>query len=593
LDALDVRLVVDGQRLRVNAPEGTLNEKLRQRIAEHKAQILELLRYSAATRSNAETQIPRAPCDAPVSLSLAQERLWFIEQLEAGTPVFNLSRAVKIFGPLNVAALESSVNTILHRHEALRTKIYDDNGRAVQRTEPFRPLQLSVTDLSKLSKKDQQRESKRLLSQAARRPFDLGRGRLLRAKLVRLSGAEHILIVCTHHIVADAWSMGVLADELWRSYRAFVSGENPSLAGLPIQYRDYALWQRDESSGAAAEPQLRYWQTKLAGAPLLDLPTDRARPERQSFRGARQPIKISAPLTRALYDLSRREGATLFMTLLAGFQLLLHRYTGQDDIVVGSPVANRGRRELEALIGLFVNTLALRVDLSGEPSFPELIRRVRESCLNGYARQDVPFEKVVAALRPVRELNRHPLFQAMFVLQNTPRSRRAPAGLRLETVEVDNAGSQLDLSLYLSERDGKLIGYLEYASELFDPVTIARMAGHFATLLESATAHPRHSIATLPLLSETEQRQLLIDWNRTAAKFPADRCIHELFESRAERKPDAVAIEFEEARLTYGELNRRANRLAHYLRARRRSEDASGDLCRAILRDGDRPARYS
>jgi hypothetical protein len=259
LDALDVRLVVDGQRLRVNAPEGTLNEKLRQRIAEHKAQILELLHRSTATRSNAETQIPRAPCDAPVSLSLAQERLWFIEQLEAGTPVFNLSRAVKIFGPLNVAALESSVIEILHRHEALRTKIYDDNGRAVQRTEPFRPLQLTVTDLSKLSAKDQQGESKRLLSQAARRPFDLGRGRLLRAKLVRLSGAEHILIMCTHHIVADAWSMGVLADELWRSYRAFVSGEKPSLAGLPIQYRDYALWQRDESLRAAAKPQLLYW----------------------------------------------------------------------------------------------------------------------------------------------------------------------------------------------------------------------------------------------------------------------------------------------------------------------------------------------
>lgn len=568
LDSLDVRLAADGQRLRVSAPKGALNEKLRQRIAEHKTQILESLLHSTATLSNAETPIPRAPCEDPAPLSLAQERLWFIEQMEPGSPVFNLCRGVRIIGPLNVAAIESSVNEILRRHETLRTKIYDDNGRAVQRTEPFRPLQLSVTDLSKLSEKDQQRESKRLLRQAARRPFDLGRGRLLRAKLVRLSGAEHILIVCTHHIFADAWSMGVLSDELWRSYRAFVNGEKPTFAGLPIQYRDYALWQRDESSRAAAKPQLLYWQAQLAGAPLLDLPTDRARPERQSFRGARQPIEISAPLTRALFDLSRREGATLYMTLLAGFQLLLHRYTGQDDIVVGSPVANRGRREFEALIGLFVNTLALRVDLSGEPSFAELIRRVRESCLNGYARQGVPFEKVVAALRPVRELNRHPLFQAMFVLQNTPRGWTAPAGLRLEAVEVGNAGSQLDLSLYLSERDGKLVGYFEYASDLFDAVTIGRMAGHFATLLESASARPRHSIATLPLLSEIERRQLLIDWNRTAVKFPGGRCIHELFESRAERKPDAVALEFDGAQLTYGELNRRANRLANYLRAR-------------------------
>jgi amino acid adenylation domain-containing protein len=499
---------------------------------------------------------------------LAQERLWFLEQIKPGSPVFNLCRALRVFGTLNVAALESSVNEILRRHEALRTKINDESGRAVQRIALFRRMHLPVADLSKLSDSDRQRESNRLARQAARRPFDLGRGRLLRAKLVRLSGAEHILVVCTHHIVSDAWSMGVLVDELWCCYRAFASGENPSLAGLPIQYRDYALWQRDESSGAAAKPHLLYWQTHLAGAPLLDLPTDRLRPERQSFRGARQPIEIAAPITKALYDLSRREGATLFMTLLAGFQLLLHRYTGQNDIVVGTPVANRGRCELEAVIGLFVNTLALRVDLSGEPSFLELLRRVRESCLNGYARQDMPFEKVVAALRPARELNRHPLFQAMFVLQNTPRRWTAPAGLRLETVEVDNAGSQLDLSLYLRERDGKLIGYFEYASDLFDAVTIGRMAGHFETLLDFVSADPGQSIATLPLLSEIERRQLLMDWNDTAVKFPGGRCIHELFEVQAEGKPDAVALEFDGAQLTYGELNRRANQLANYLRAR-------------------------
>ncbi|MGH7811483.1 MAG: condensation domain-containing protein, partial [Candidatus Binatia bacterium] len=242
MDALDVRLAADGQRLRVNAPKGTLNETLRQRIAEHKTHILELLHDSAATFANAGTPVPRAPCDDPVPLSLAQERLWFIEQLQPGSPVFNLCRGVRVLGPLNVAALESSVNEILYRHEALRTKIYDDNGRAVQRIEPFRPLRLSVADLSKLSDNNRQRESNRLLRQAARRQFDLRRGRLLSAKLVRLSGAEHILVVCTHHIVSDAWSMGVLADELWRLYRAFVSGEKPSLAGLPIQYRDYALW---------------------------------------------------------------------------------------------------------------------------------------------------------------------------------------------------------------------------------------------------------------------------------------------------------------------------------------------------------------
>jgi amino acid adenylation domain-containing protein len=542
-----------------------LTGALRKQIAEHKDGVLEYLRQAAPTLS-AAAPIPRAATDALAPLSFAQERLWFLQQVDAKSTLFNLCRAVKISGPLDVSALESSLNDIVRRHEALRTKFFSKAGLPMQRTARFTPLSLALADLSELSESQRQKKSHRLIRAMAQRRFDLTGGRLLRVQLLRHSAQLHLLVFCTHHMVADAWSMGVFASELWTLYQARVRGASCSLPPLAIQYRDYASWQRQNLPGADVDGELAYWRKQLADAPLLDLPCDFPRPARLSSRGARQPIALSQPLTAALNALSRRANVTPFMTLLAAFQVLLQRYTGQDDILVGSPVANRERREFETLIGFFVNTLVLRSDFSGAPSFTGLLRRVRETCLDAQEHQTLPFEKIVEALNPQRELNRHPLFQAMLVWQNTPRRPVVPAGLELEPMEVDSETSQFDLSLCLRERDGKLIGYFEYASDLFAPATMARMAGHFATLLQGIVADAEQPVAKLPLLTPAERQQLLFEWNRTGADFPAVDCMHQLFEAQTERTPNAIAVEYGENRLTYGELNRRANRLADRLR---------------------------
>jgi non-ribosomal peptide synthetase component F len=562
LSALDIRFAADGGNLRVNAPRGALSEALRQRIADHKQALLDFLHRAAAPEAPRLAPVPRVSDEGAAPLSFAQERLWFLEQLEPGGAVFNLCRALRITGALDAVALEASLNAVLRRQEALRTKFIIDGGRPVQAIAPFRHSRLKFVDLSRSSL--QERETARVIDAFVRRPFDLTSGRLLRTQLVRLGATEHLLMLGTHHMVADAWSMGLLASEIWTHYAAFARGETLVLPELPVRYRDYAAWQRQQLQGARFESLLAYWTRRLGNAPPLDLPTDRPRPARPSYRGRHQPIVIAAPLTAALNQLSRSENATLFMTLLAGFQVLLHRYSGQEDIVVGTPAANREQPELESVIGLFVNTLVLRSDFTGAPSFRELLQRVRQTCLDGLARRELPFEKLIEALSPRRELNRHPLFQAMFVLQNTPRPMVAPNGLQIESVEIDNPTAQFDLSLYLRERDGKLIGYFEYASELFDASTIERLAENFTTLLESIVAAPERSVAALELFGAGERR-LRTEWNDTAAAYPTDRAIHELFEAQAERTPDAIALEFAGARLTYRDLNRRANRLARHL----------------------------
>jgi non-ribosomal peptide synthetase component F len=569
----------NGARLRVDAPKGALNEKLRQRIAARKDALLDLLRQGEATPKLAMATIPRSRADRPAPLSFAQERLWFVQQLAPGDAVFHLCRATRLRGALNVAALEQSFNGILQRHEALRSKFFTVDAHAVQQTAEFERLVLRVVDLRRLPAQRRERASQRVVDALARQPFDLSRGHLLRAQLVRLGDKEYLLFYGTHHMVADAWSMGILSNEIWSLYETYANGAPPSLAELPIQYRDYALWQRAELARAETEAHLAYWRKQLADPPTLDLPTDHARPVRQSFRGARVPIVLDERLTKALSDLSRRENATLFMTLLAAFYLLLHRYTGQRDILVGTPVANRERREFEAVIGLFVNAVPLRAGFSGEPSFIEWLHRVRETCLDGFAHQDVPFEWIVEALKPARERNRHPLFQTMFVLQNTVRRGSTLSDIVLQSVEVDTHSAQFDLALYLRQRDGKLLGHFEYCRDLFQQSTIERMAGHFATLLQSVAAAPAQSMATLPMLGEVEQRQLLVEWNATKAEFPAEGCIHGLFEERVERSPDAIALEFAGAEITYRELNRRANQLAHYLIALNAASPALVAIC--------------
>jgi amino acid adenylation domain-containing protein len=557
LARLDVRVALHGEGLRVNAPRGVITAALRRRIAAGKSEIIGMLRRRAA--------IPRIAGDGPAPLSFAQERLWFLGELAPGGAVFNLSRAARITGALDRTALEAAFRELLRRHGALRTKFTAADGRPVQTVSPHESFSLERVKLSALPGRKREKRCAQLLLAAARRPFDLTRDALLRASLLELGDDEHVVIFSTHHIVADAWSMSILSRELWSLYESFSTGRPVALPEGAIRYGDYAAWQRRQFDDAFLEEHRNYWTRQLADAPELDLPPDRPRPAKRKFSGARRYFSFSEKLTAALNDLSRRARATPFMTLLSAFQILLYRYTGQEDIFVGSAAANRDRPELEGVIGLFVNTLVLRGDLSGAPSFNQFLRRVREICLEAYRHQAMPFEKLMEALNPQRDLERTPLFRAFFVLQNTPEGRPEPARLSLTPIEIESGATQFDLSLYLRERRGKLIGFLEYSTEVFDTPTIERMGGHFENLLEAIAADPDRSIAALPMLGVAERQRLLVEWNDTAVEYPKDRCIHELFEAQAEQTPDRIALECGVECLTYRALNERANAIAHEL----------------------------
>ncbi|MGE5820443.1 MAG: condensation domain-containing protein, partial [Deltaproteobacteria bacterium] len=488
-----------------------------------------------------------------------------MEQLEPGSSAYNICRAVRLTGPLNVEILESSLNEIVRRHEVMRTTFQIADGQPVQIIASELKASIKLIELFRLSNAEGDTEVGRLIAEEADRPFDLCAGPLLRATLLRLRGDDHILILTTHHIVSDAWSMGIVTRELWTLYEAYAAGKSSPLKDVPVQYADYAVCQREWLQGEVLESQLSYWRKHLENLPMLNLPTDRPRPAQQSCLGARQPITLSESLTTAVNELSRREGVTQFMTLLAVFYVLLYRYSEQEDVVVGSPIANRNRTEIDGLIGFFVNTLILRADLSGTPTFKELLLRVREVCLDAYTHQDLPFERLVQELQPERDVSRNPLFQVMFILQNAPRPLAKVSDLSFRQLEIGHARSPFDLSLFLRERDGKIIGFFEYSTDLFESSTIQRMIGHFETLLEGIVADPEQPISTLPLLTEIERHQLLVEWNDTAGDYPKDSCIHELFEERVERTPNAVAVRFEGKQVTYRELNARANQLAHYL----------------------------
>ena len=500
-------------------------------------------------------------------MSFAQQRLWFLDQLEPGNSVYNIPAAMCLRGALNGAALEQSLNEIVRRHEALRTTFSVMEGQPVQVIAPGLALTLPVVDLGNLLETEREAEAQRLTIEEAQRPFDLAQGPLLRTTLLRLDKEEHILLLTMHHIVSDGWSMGVLFRELSALYEAFSAGKPSPLPELPIQYADFAVWQRQWLQGETLEAQLAYWKKQLDGVcPVLELPTDRPRPAVQTFRGARQSMVLSKSLTEAVKALSHQEGTTLFMTLLAAFQTLLYRYTGQDDIIVGSPIANRNRSEIEGLIGFFVNTLVLRTDLSDNPTFRELLGRVREVALGAYAHQDLPFEKLVEALHPERDLSRNPMFQVMFILQNTPMATLELGGLTLNQLNVDWGIAMFDLTLSMRATEQGLMGFLEYNTDLFNAATISRMLDHFQTLLEGIVANPDQPIATLRLLTEAEWYQLLVEWNDTKVDYLEDLCIHQLFEAQVERTSDATVVIFGDKQLTYRELNTKANQLAHYLR---------------------------
>ncbi|MFL6198785.1 MAG: non-ribosomal peptide synthetase, partial [Thermoanaerobaculia bacterium] len=521
--------------------------------------------------------IPAQPRDGrSFPLSFAQQRLWFLDRLEPGSPWYNMAIPLRLTGRLDVAALAAALQEIERRHETLRTTFaLDGEGSAVQTVGPPAGLPLSGADLRGLPSAVRETELLRLLSAEARRSFDLARGPLLRAALYSTGEDEHAFLLSMHHIVSDGWSLGVLVQELAGLYEAFSHSRPPSLPALPIQYADFAVWQLGLLAGPALAALLDYWQQQLAGLPpLVELPADRPRPAVQTFRGATLPLVLPPGTTAAVQALSRRAGATPFMTLLAAFLALLHRYTGQSDLAVGSPIANRERMELEGLIGFFVNTLVLRGDLSGDPGFLELLARVKSLAAGAYAHQDLPFEKLVEELEPERQLSHTPLFQVLFVLQNAPVPALNLSGLTLAPLPARSGTSKFDLSLYFWEGGAELSGHFEYNTDLFDPATIARMADHFTRLVAGALAHPERRISELPLLGPTERHQLLAEAGDTEPAFHVDPGIarlHQPFEAQAARTPDAVALIADaiagEERLTYRELDRRANQLAHRLRA--------------------------
>jgi amino acid adenylation domain-containing protein len=501
-------------------------------------------------------------------VSFAQQRLWLVDQLMPGSAAYNVPTAFRLTGPLNVTVLERSFREVVRRHEALRTGITTMEGQLVQTILPDRPFSLAVVDLSGLPADSRAAECQRRIGEEAHRPFDLEHGPLLRAGLLRLGPEEHALLLTIHHIASDGWSMGILYHEVATLYAAFARGGPSPLPELPIQYPDYAVWQRRWMQGEALQDQLDYWKQKLDGlAQGLELPTDRPRPAVPAFQGARPSIELPSRLAEGLRTLGRHEGTTLFMTSLAAFQALLHRYTGQRDIAVGSPIAGRTRRELHKLIGCFINMIVLRADLSGDPTFRELLRRVREVAVGAYAHQDLPFERLVEELQGARGPGRHPLFQVMFALHKAPTWGPGLPGVEITPLKVDNGTAKYDLTLTMIETEAGLTCDLEYDTELFDAATAARMMEHFQLLLEAAVADPDRRLSELPILTEAERHQLLVGWNDTRCDYPTDRSVPDLFREQAARTPDAVAVASKDQALSYAALNARTNRLAHRLRA--------------------------
>ncbi|MBV9927471.1 MAG: amino acid adenylation domain-containing protein [Acidobacteria bacterium] len=510
------------------------------------------------------TPVPR---DGHLPLSFAQERLWLLHQLHPESVAYHVLRPMRIKGALDVPLLERTATEVIRRHEIYRTTVGVRDGVPVQVIHPSRPVRLRVIDVRDLPPAERERRVARLIEEEGRRPFDLATGPLWRLSLLQLDEADHLLMLTEHHMVHDGWTEGRLVTDFLELYAALAAGLPSPLPELTIQYADFAHWQRRTLQGEVFENLLGYWRRQLAGVPVLELPTDRPRPAVQSFRGNTLTYRFPAELMRALNVMSRREGVTLYMTLMAAFNLLLHRYSGQDDIAVGAPIANRNRLETELLTGFFVNTLVMRTDLAGDPTFRELLGRVRETALGAYAHQDMPFERLVEELQPDRSLNRQPLFQVMFVLQNAPMRPLELPGLDIETLRVHNETAKFDLLLSMREEGEHLLAVMEYSTDIFEQATVERMMQHFQNLLAGAAADPGLRLSQLQLVTEAEREQLLFAWNDTRADYPEEESLTQLFEAQVARTPDAVAALLGDEQLTYAELNRRANRLAHHLRA--------------------------
>ncbi len=566
LNSLDIKLWLEEEKLKYQAPQGAMTPEIKQEIGTRKPEILTFLRSATTPSKPLESVINSVARTEDLPLSFAQQRMWFLYQMDRQNPAYNEALTIRLTGRLNIDILEQTINAIIQRHESLRTTFPMVEGKPIQKIAPSLKIKLLVVNLKDIP---QEQIDKQIIEEL-QKPFDLTQSPLLRCTLFDLGYENYILVNVFHHIIIDGWSKGILFKELSEFYQAFLSNSTVDLPELPIQYADFAVWQRQWLQGEILENQLNYWKKQLTGAPpLLELPTDKPRPATANFRGHSISFQIDSELTEKLKLLSQKSGVTLFMTLLAALNTLLFRYSGQDDILIGTPTANRNRQEIEPLIGFFVNTLVLRNSLEGNPNFSGLLQQARNVVLEAYANQDVPFEQVVDGLEIERSLSYNPLFQVMFALQNAPLNALKLPNLKAQYLAVENQRIKFDLSLFLEEIDTEkgsyLEGFWEYDGDLFTPERITRMVGHFQTLLKGIVANPQQTIGELPLLTESEKQQLLVEWNQTQTSYPDHYCIHQLFEEQIVKTPDAIAVIDGEKSLTYEQLNQKANQLAYYL----------------------------
>jgi aspartate racemase len=560
-------------------PEQNDNQEQRQPLSSAKRELLERRLKGGGAPPGGPQPIPRRSEGGALPLSFAQQRLWFLDQFEPGSSVYNVPRILNLVGPLDVAAMEKALTEIVRRHESLRTTFSGAAGEPAQIIGPPFSVSLPMKDLSRLSPKERDTAELELARENAGMPFDLVRGPLFRVRLIRLTAEEHRVFFTLHHIIADGWSIGLLSDEITALYDAFANGRPSPLPELPVQYADYAIWQRGWLSGDVLERQLSYWRRQLSGElPVLEIPADRPRPAVRSQRGAVQKAEFPESLSSRLRALGAAEGATLYMTLMAAFKTLLFRYTGQEDIIVGTAIAGRTRLETEKLIGFFVNTLPMRTRLSPDMPFRELLARERRVALEAFEHQEVPFERLVEELRLRRDLSSTPIVQTMFTLQNTPGSGDGLGGIRLDALEIDNGTSKFDLSLSITEKTRGMAVSFEYSTDLFEKRTVEAFVGHYRSILEGVAADPGQRLSQIPILDAAEKEQLAV-WSGTATGYPRDLCIQQVFGKEAALRPDALAIVSGGTRMTYAELDGTSNRLARILR----SEGVGADVPVGIL----------
>ncbi|MCF4970737.1 non-ribosomal peptide synthetase, partial [Nostoc sp. CMAA1605] len=575
LQNLGCRIWAEDDKLRIRTSKNALTAELKQEIQNHKAEILSFLK-AAKTQVVSTAEIPVLSPDSPKLLSFAQQRLWLLAQLQGSSAAYNMPIALQLNGKLDIDALRSSLAYLLNRHESLRMYFPTVAGEPqIAILDLDEITVLTVQDCRKLGTGDLDSPCsmpnapcpniQNLIDAHAQEPFDLNTGTLFKAKLLQLQEQKSVLAINMHHIISDGWSMGVFVRELRQAYTAYSQGQTPNLAPLSIQYSDYATWQRNWLQGEVLEKQINYWKHQLADAsPLLELPTDYPRPAQQSYRGDRYVYSLSPELTAAVNAFSQQQGVSLYMTLLATLSILLSRYSRQEDLCIGSPIANRTHSQTEGLIGFFVNTLVMRQQVKPEQNFIELLQQTRQICLDAYAHQDVPFEVLVEKLRPERSMSYNPLFQVMLALENNQSPDFDFSGLDIEWLGVKGAIAKFDLTLLVTESDNQLNCTWEYATDLFARATIQRMAEQFVVLLKGIIDHPHQSIHTLPLMTAAELLQLQ-RWNQTQTDYPQDKTLVDLFEQQVEKNPDHTAVVFAAQSLTYQQLNQKANQLAHYL----------------------------